>query len=234
MAMIWETVCLKTAVCVLLRHAERFAIEDGDVGLDVSLTEKGRRDARVWGAHHGEELRKIFSSPISRCADTAKCIVEGARFRQKVSISTRLGDPGPYVVDGRIAWKNWEHMGSAELNRRLMTTREELPGMVEPLTGARRLVDFMLMTADRNSGIYAYVTHDNIIAITIAQLLGIVAEYNGAGWPDYLQVSAWWRSGSKLICEWGCRLFELPLWRNGVWKCADMVSCADARPYLYL
>lgn len=214
--MIWETVCLKTAVCVLVRHAERFAIADGDVGLDVPLTEKGRRDAVAWGVRYGEDLRKILSSPILRCVDTANCIVEGARFRQKVLISAKLGDPGPYVVDGRIAWANWERLGSAELNRRLMTTREELPGMVEPLMGAKRLVDFMLTTADRNPGIYVYVTHDNIIAITIAQLLGTVAEYKGDGWPDYLQASAWWRSGSKLFCEWGCRLFELPLWGDGV------------------
>ena len=208
----WESVASETPVCILMRHAERFHIPVGSVGTDVPLTEKGRQDSRAWGRLYGGWVRKICASPISRCVDTAKCIAEGAGLGREVSLCTELGAPGPFVTDGQLAWQNWIRLGGAEVNRRLMTTQECLPGMVIPLQGARRLVDFMQKTADGRSGIHVFVTHDNILAITIAQLVGVVAEYEGVGWPAFLEASAWWYKGTKLYCEWSRQVFELTPW----------------------
>ena len=111
-----------------------------------------------------------------------------------------------------MVWSGTTVTGGTEVNRRLMTTQECLPGMVIPLQGARHLVDFMLKTAGGGSGIYVFVTHDNILAITIAQLTGVVSDHKGVGWPEFLGVSAWWCTGSKLYCEWRRQVFELALW----------------------
>ena len=54
----------------------------------------------------------------------------------------------------------------------LMIGSEPLPGMADPDPAARRLVRHMLATAGDRPGLHLFITHDFVITVTVARLLG--------------------------------------------------------------
>ena len=183
-------------VAVLLRHSVRGPLPRGDAGNAVPLTREGVRLARRLGAMLGDRLHTLHTSPLPRCVQTAEAMRFGAGVGVPIVSDRLLGDPGVYVVDARRAWFNWEALGHEAVVQSLVSGSSALPGMADPDPAARRLVRHMLAIAGDRPGLHLFITHDFVITVTVAWLLGESLERED--WPGYLE-GAFFRQAAGCI-----------------------------------
>lgn len=67
-------------VTLFVRHAERFPLMTASDVFQAGLTDSGIRQARVFGESLAQHFRidSLIASPIQRCVDTARHLLEGA------------------------------------------------------------------------------------------------------------------------------------------------------------
>lgn len=189
-------------VAVLLRHAEREAIIDGAAGHEVNLTDAGALAARALGRALGPRLRRITSSPIKRCEQTALGVAAGAGGQIRTVFDRLLGDPGAFVADGDAAWVNWQRLGNAGVIEHLALSDEPLPGMHATNDAARRLAALLSAVLECESGTYVFVTHDTVLAPFVARALRL----REVLWPDYLDAALLWKEGGNIRLAFGGRV----------------------------
>ena len=187
---------VEAPVAVLLRHSVRGPLPRGDTGDAVPLTRDGVRLARRLGAVLGGRLRTLHASPLPRCVQTAGALRSGAEVDVPIVSDRLLGDPGVYVVDACRAWSNWEVLGHEAVVRSLVSGSPALPGMADPDPAARLLVRHMLAAAGDRPGLHLFITHDFVITVTVARLLG--EPLGREDWPWYLE-GAFFRQGDGCI-----------------------------------
>lgn len=178
-------------VMLLLRHSARGPLPVGEAGSDVPITEAGKRNAKEFGRRLGAQIRSLHSSPVPRCTQTANALREGANVKLEITVSRLLGDPGVYVLDGDLAWSNWERLGHEEVMRRLVSEDDPLPGMARPDEAARLLLSHMLASAGNSCGLHLFVTHDSVITATVSRLQG--APHSPSDWPVFLEGALFWQ-----------------------------------------
>ncbi len=183
-------------VALLLRHSVRDELAPGDVGYARPINALGERLAREFGTALQGRLRALHSSPVQRCLHTAEILREAANPGLEIVQDRMLGDPGAYVLDAQLAWKNWERLGSLGIMEHLVSTNEPLPGTAPADVGARALVRHMLAVAGIAPGLHVFVTHDILVAATAARFLGTPA--GPARWPRYLEAAFFWRDAAGL------------------------------------
>jgi hypothetical protein len=108
-----------------------------------------------------------------------------------------LGDPGVFVLDGPRAWGNWQRLGHEGVMANLVSGAEALPGMANPDFAARFLVHHALTQAGHTAGIHLFVSHDSVIAATVARLLG--RPQGSADWPWYLEGAFFTRADGGMV-----------------------------------
>lgn len=187
-----EQIPVDLPVALLLRHSVRDEIPPGETGNEVPITNAGKDIAFKLGQKLGASLKSLHSSPLPRCAQTAEALRLGSGVDARIAESRLLGDPGVYVLDGHLAWSNWETLGHEEVMQHLVAGKEALPGMAQPDEAARFLVQSMLSSADGAPGIHVFVTHDVLVTATVARLQGV--RHKPADWPLFLEGALFWRS----------------------------------------
>lgn len=187
-----EKIPVDQPVALLLRHSVRGELPPGEVGNEVPITDAGKDIALKLGQKLGARLRSLHSSPLRRCIQTAEALRFGAGVDVRIAKSRLLGDPGVYVLDGSLAWRNWETLGHEEVVRHLVAGKDALPGMAQPDEAARFLVQSMLSLADGELGIHVFVTHDVLVTTTVARLQEV--QHEPADWPLFLEGALFWRS----------------------------------------
>ena len=128
---------------------------------------------------------------MPRCTQTANALREGANGKLEIAVSRLLGDPGVYVLDGDLAWGNWERLGHEEVMRRLVSEDDPLPGMARPDEAARLLLSHMFASAGNSCGLHLFVTHDSVITATVSRLQG--APHSPSDWPVFLEGALFWQ-----------------------------------------
>lgn len=179
-------------VMLLLRHSARGPLPVGEAGNDVRITKAGKHHAEEFGRRLGVQIRSLQSSPVPRCIQTANALREGANPNLDITMSQLLGDPGVYVLDGDLAWSNWERLGHEEVMRRLVSEDEPLPGMAQPDEAAQLLLSHMLKSAGDSCGLHLFVTHDSVITATVSRLQG--SPHGPSDWPFFLEGALFWQS----------------------------------------
>ncbi len=179
-------------VALLLRHSIREDFGTGDIGNNTPITDDGKAIAFELGRFLGERLRSLHSSPLLRCVQTAQALREGAGYYLDISEHRFLGDPGIFVLDGALAWSNWEAMGNEGVMRHLASENYALPGMADPETASQELVRNMLSLMDRSPGVHVFVTHDTILGPVAARFLR-QADKAPKG-PLFLEGALFWSS----------------------------------------
>lgn len=187
-----ERIPVDLPVALLLRHSVRDEITPGETGNKLPITDAGKDIAFKLGQKLGVRLKSLYSSPLLRCVQTAEALRLGSGVDAHISESRLLGDPGVYVLDGYLAWNNWETLGHEEVMRHLVAEKKALPGMAQPDEAARFLVQSMLSLADGAPGIHVFVTHDVLVTATVARLQ--VVRHEPADWPLFLEGALFWRS----------------------------------------
>jgi broad specificity phosphatase PhoE len=184
-----DSLTAQQSVAVLIRHADRVALLNDDVGYGLPITEVGLQRAIGLGKKLGSRLASLHSSPLVRCIQTAEAIKVGALVDVPVVLDTMLGDPGVYVLDGQVAWPSWQEMGSKEVVEHMVTCDIPLPGMAEPNAAANSLIRHMESLASAVPGVHLFVTHDAIIATTAAKILNTSSKNL---WPFFLEGVSFW------------------------------------------
>ena len=182
--------CDRAAV-VLLRHSIRDELPSDGIGYKLPLTEEGRQQATKLGQILGQRLKTLHSSPLTRCTETAEALNEGAGLTLTIIEDRLLGDPGAFVLDGELAWSNWERLGSRGVTQHLITGDDALPGMARPSEAAHALVRHMFAISENRLGMHIFVTHDSLVMVTAARLLGRQLEQES--YPDYLEGVLFWK-----------------------------------------
>ncbi len=100
---------------MLIRHAHRLAITDWNEAFDVLLTEQGKEDSRQLGRQLSQYGSiHLYHSPVERCAQTARAIVEGVLAAGGVGeVKGSMDDlGGPYIRDMGEAMRLASSLGS--------------------------------------------------------------------------------------------------------------------------
>jgi broad specificity phosphatase PhoE len=148
---------------LIIRHSIRGPIPKHPDRRDVPITDEGRQLAEHLGTRWRLPIRDVFSSPMIRCRDTAACFLEGARRRVPIETTSRLGDPGPFVVDSSQAWDNYFRLGKHEL----VTTMLERPGSLSGYRPSAAGVALLLDELVPAHGHRLAFSHDLIMALII-------------------------------------------------------------------
>lgn len=166
---------------LLIRHGRR---EDPDIPpLTAMLTPEGKKASLNCGIlMRNNPPRKVYSSPVQRCMDTGRNIIQGAGWDLAVQGSEMLGDPGPFVIGKTNVLIN-EMVAYAQKNDDWSFLQNhidgmEIPGMRHRKVGSDALVEALYPTGD---GFVLCVSHDSIIA-AVQAAFGL----ESASWPDPL------------------------------------------------
>ena len=188
-------------VSLVIRHAEREEIPAGAFGHDVNLTAEGTRAAEELGAAlSGDRALTLLSSPVPRCVQTARGILEGAGSSAEVITDRRLGDPGAFIVDPGIAGPLFLELPIPEIARRQLQYDMPLPGMRPVSEGAEILLDLVTSSLGENGQLHVFVTHDIILSVFVASIFRSSLEE--IGWPGYLEGLLLWHVGRRLHFCW--------------------------------
>ena len=170
---------------LLIRHSARPPIEPGG-GNDVELLPEGVELAKKLGAHMGERLMSLHSSPVIRCVQTAQAFSEGAGMSLKISKDHMFGCHSVYIEDSKKAGLLWkeEELGHEGILDALVSGKQ-LDGFADPWPSAEKLVRHMREQSRGIPGIHVFVTHDSVLTVTAAWALG--RKLTKEDWPKYLE-----------------------------------------------
>lgn len=188
----------KRPVAMLLRHAARPPIPPGETGNELALTQEGVTQARHLGGLLGRRLVSLHTSPVLRCLQTAEALREGARVELDILPDRMLGAPGAFIVDEVLGGQTLQRLGLASFVEHLIAGEGLLPGVAEPDSAASSLVHHMLGRSGDAQGLHVFVTHDSLVAPTVARMLQCPVP--PVDWPEYLEAAFFWREGEDV---WG-------------------------------
>lgn len=177
----------KYPMIILLRHAERFEIMAGKSGSMVQLTEDGKSTSRKLGKKlFNNKIEAIYSSPIQRCLDTAKNILDGAdQTPIPIVKDTILGDPGCFVIDSKTCGAYFATHGTTATVLEYLKVKD-LPGFRNLEKGATIMKDFLIQNiSSTNNKINLAISHDAIIMAFIANFIDW--EFSEENWHNYLE-----------------------------------------------
>lgn len=170
-------------IALLIRHADRELIPEGEIGNEILINAKGVENSiRFGNLLQQYKVNKIYTSPIQRCVQTSEYISNGYGEKIDIITSKSLGDPGLHVSDEKKAGDFYLKFGFDEMYRRY-TNNQTIPGVPMPDELRKSMTDF-IHTNTQENGITIFVTHDAVIAFYDFALNKKV--YTKDNWVNYL------------------------------------------------
>ncbi len=183
-------------VTILVRHAERPPLEEGDAtfGASLALTERGWRMARQFGALLANTVNPktvaFYASGTFRTVQTACGMAMGLdaakpenSIERKIGLAEFLGSDSPFfgACDERMALSAEGHYH----DRMNEYFRSGTMRGYRPLGAAAGAMETRLHALHRSGGnLVVAVTHDINVAAFLAGR-GVVASFTEGTWPDY-------------------------------------------------
>jgi broad specificity phosphatase PhoE len=206
-------------VHLFTRHSVRELATDGFADYRLPLTPQGVEMARQWGAELGRPLARFSSSPVGRCVDTAKAMMEGGLqaglLSEPVEIerTMTLVEPGCYVEDVALVGPHFMKLGALRfINRHI---REGLEGLLSPEAGRRKLLEFLREREPTPGSLAVHVSHDTILISFIAGLLGM-DQVTEKDWPWMMEGVWLWFDERELHWIWRGQWHRRPLVELGL------------------
>ena len=140
------------------------------------------------------------SSPIRRCVQTAEAILRGAGSPSAAATDSRLGDPGPFIVQPEIAGPLFLELPIPEISRRQLQDAAPPPGMRPTAEGVEILLNLTTGNLGEGGRLDVYVTHDVILSVLVASIFRLPLDETE--WPGYLEGLLLWRSDERLHLSW--------------------------------
>lgn len=177
-------------MAVLLRHAERHAVTDLRTHEAVLLTPRGHQHAREAGERLGASCvsLRVLHSPVERCRETARAIVDGAlRQGVRAQVEGKLDALGsPFVKDLARAADIAQQHGFPGFLRAWFDGVLPYDVFAPAEPAAHEQVDAAARAIKPGADLHVLVTHDWNIALIKEKLLGVRIDDNKAAWPNYL------------------------------------------------
>lgn len=190
------------AYSILIRHAERYRIEGGAFGEEVTLTPAGIDEARRLGAQLPRPV-SAYHSPLYRCLQTTEQLLLGSG----VSFT-------PEPLDA-LFLAFFDDLAAAE---RVLTTRQVRPvvrslcrgeaveGMRDLASGSGELLGQLFEPS--TPGLHLFCSHDHILCLLNHFLRGL-DDFDERYWPEYLEGMAFWREGEQRKAAFRGEVLEL-------------------------
>ena len=180
------------SVILLLRHSAREKLaQDFSVSYVQSITERGKEIAFELGNILGDRLGDVHSSPLTRCVETVQYIQMGANNKRTIHKNRILGDPGVFVLDGKLGGKTWFEYSNEEINESLCGLHARpLPGLAWGYEAAMFALQSILFEVSSESGIHLFTTHDSILAGICSHFFG--KKLSLQDWPEFLEGAFIW------------------------------------------
>jgi broad specificity phosphatase PhoE len=192
---------------LFLRHAERAPLPFDAPYADVDLTPAGHEAARALGHRLGSRTDWAAVSPYLRCRRTAEALVE-QRNPPTVEVDTRLGSPGPWVLDRTEGARLFAELGTEGVVR-AQVTGARWPFIREAREGTRLLLATARDRLDAGRGNGVCVSHDAVLMPAITILTG--DRFTGE-WLAPLDGFALQRRDGLLRCIWRGEFQEVETW----------------------
>jgi broad specificity phosphatase PhoE len=179
-----EEINPENAFSILIRHADRNKIPEGEFGNEVELNKLGFKRALEYGTKLSHlKIHTIYTSPIKRCVQTAESIREALKYDIEIEESILLGDPGPFVYDAKKAGASYMELGFKKCYEKLLED-EFVDGNRNTTEGAEILTNF-IKEKSKNGGVNIFVSHDMIVALYAYKTFR--KKYTlGSNWIKYL------------------------------------------------
>ena len=162
----------QTRAALLIRHSER-------MGAEIATEEDGLTDrGRSMASDLGRSLRpfgpiRMFSSPVGRCMETARLILEGAGVTGDVIVSTNLGGPGVFVIDGDSVMTRLNRIGLSPFIRSWFNGELSPDEVRSCQAGSKALMDWTIEElSSRPRGLDILVSHDLDLTPVLVHYLG--------------------------------------------------------------
>lgn len=168
-------------MALIVRHSIRVPILTISEVYFARLTPEGISLAEQFGAEltHWRTIGRLFSSPVSRCVDTAIAIRKGARLEEKVRIDDSIGHAHIVPVWNLLpACYPYDPVPS-QFGRLLRTVfaRPETPGMLD-----------------------IFVTHDTVVGVLGGYFF--CDNVKGPNLPDFLEGVGIWQEDGQIHLAW--------------------------------
>lgn len=196
---------------LLIRHAERNPAVEKVHDIIEPLNENGEKIA----VELGEKLRpyaknlRIFSSPVGRCIQTAKAILQGFGEEENIIESTYLGEPGPFVIDREKGLIAFTKLYSCHKVVEMQCNNESLDGFRSKKDGAEYLANFVcsqLKESDLDT-ILIFISHDACLAPVLSYFTGEI--FRKGYWLDFLDGAIIQQSDEKCFFERNGKSYEI-------------------------
>ncbi len=178
-------------ISVVMRHAPRVEIHSYAEVYVAGVTPEGKAAAEDFGARLSQLRRvgKIWSSPVSRCVDTALAIASGAGWRQFVRVDDRISHPFISPV--------WLSLSSLRY-----------PAAPVPAELAT-LLKFITSGSSGAGTVDVYVTHDTVVGSLGGYFTGLPASDGNV--PDFFEAVFVWQEARDVKILWRNKITSLKL-----------------------
>lgn len=175
---------------ILLRHAEKSELLSEQSDFERNITEHGKNTTLALANHLAAAPKKIDlikSSKVVRCRQTAEIFQQALQI-SSLNFSNRLGNPGAYVKDDRLAAQHFrkrsEEYSVANIVAKLWRG-EALEGFHTIKEGTQILLQEIQRDLQTSSDTVLYISHDAILAPFISYFL--LEPLVDTHWINYLE-----------------------------------------------
>lgn len=184
-------------VALLLRHAERPPIPEGSMGMELELTPAGVAAATALGKAIGPRVRRVHTSHVRRCVQTAQALCQGGGLAHPVVQDPKLGVPSTFALQDPVAGATIRGLGFEGFMDHLLYGDQVLPGLPHPEEGARLMREHLVADLSGPPGLHVFVTHDVMIAASVVRAWKV--RFSAEDWPVFLESAAVWREGDRTV-----------------------------------
>ena len=186
-------------ITLFTRHSIRELATDAVVSYKLPLTEEGVLLANQWGRAIELPIADVYSSPIHRCIDTGKAMLDGANHSLDIKVTPLLTEPGCYVQNMSKVGKHFLELGPVSFIDQHFNKSWE--GMLSLEEGCAVLLKHLFESEGGAGTLTIHVTHDTIVAPFIYHLMGC-DHIRQDDWPWMLEGAFLWFDEKKVHWIW--------------------------------
>ncbi len=186
-----------TPIAVIMRHAERFDIKRGEVGLEVPLTKDGEKSAFKLGSEYLKgKISSIYSSYVERCIHTGENILKGVG-----NINIKI-EPLAILAGDEIFINDFMKMSDFYMTNGMLALldlaydRKKIVGLNNVEASVYKFINIVLEKIENQNAINLFITHDMFISLIAGEIFR--HKTTGENWPDFMEPIFIWKEGSDI------------------------------------
>ena len=197
-------------ILFLVRHAEKYIVQDFRQDIIQAITPRGREAAKLLGIdlyNHMKQISYVKSSPVARCIQTAEEIALGVKCYDGIVVMQHLEAGGVYVKNQELAESNFANSNDCIGMFSKILLGQILPGMANVELATSKLLQELCNVLHNNNGSGICVTHDCILVLFVGTILK--CNFTQENWFDYLEGVAIKKTSDNYFLYWNEQCFDI-------------------------